>query len=266
MKSSWHCLFDLAMAFQPLVVAVVTRAPRRPRRMTPGISHRKRVILFCSSFRKRDQEDSLTDSKTRNLRVGHKVEDWCRPCKSFRAHAVTVVSGDAKPLRVTCDTCGSQHNFRGRGPIETTKPVRSEVVPTAAAAPFEERNRAPMGEVSNENQGELERLLRRIIREEAGLTPVAPAEKWRGGELVLRPGREGLQEKRMPIDSLFQKVVSIRNRLRVLEQQINTADLPTDLKLKLQSYISGCYGSLTSFNVLFSDEEDRFHGSGKPEE
>jgi hypothetical protein len=123
-----------------------------------------------------------------------------------------------------------------------------------------------MGEVSNENQGELERLLRRIIREETGLTPVVPAEKWRGGELVLRPGREGLQEKSMPIDALFQKVVSVRNRLRVLEQQINTADLPADLKLKLQSYITGCYGSLTSFNVLFADEEDKFRGSGKREE
>jgi hypothetical protein len=109
-------------------------------------------------------------------------------------------------------------------------------------------------------------LLRRVIREEAGLTPVAPAEKWRGGELVLRPGKEGLQEKRMPIDTLFQKVVSIRNRLRVLEQQINGADLPAELKLKLQSYITGCYGSLTSFNVLFAEEADRFRGSGKRED
>jgi hypothetical protein len=117
-----------------------------------------------------------------------------------------------------------------------------------------------------ENLGELEHLLRRVIREEAGLTPVAPAEKWRGGELVLRPGKEGLQEKTMPIDTVFQKVVSIRNRLRVLEQQINGADLPAELKLKLQSYITGCYGSLTSFNVLFAEEADRFRGSGKRED
>jgi hypothetical protein len=123
-----------------------------------------------------------------------------------------------------------------------------------------------MDESRTENLGEMERLLRRVIREEAGLTPVAPAEKWRGGELVLRPGKEGLQEKRMPIDTLFQKVVSIRNRLRVLEQQINGADLPVELKLKLQSYITGCYGSLTSFNVLFAEEADRFRGSGKRED
>jgi hypothetical protein len=54
----------------------------------------------------------------------------------------------------------------------------------------------------------------------------------------------------------------IRNRLRTLEQQVNTTDLPEDVKVKLQSYISGCYGSLTSFNVLFADEEDQFRGAG----
>ena len=123
-----------------------------------------------------------------------------------------------------------------------------------------------MGELGSENQGELEQLLRRIIREETGLTPVAPAEKWNGGELVLRPGKPGLQEKTMPIESLFQKIVSVRNRLRVLEQQVNGADVPADLKIKLQGYITGCYGSLTSFNVLFADDEDRFRGSGKREE
>ncbi len=109
---------------------------------------------------------------------------------------------------------------------------------------------------------DLELLLRKVIREEAGLTPTAPAERWRGGELVLRPGREGLQEKSLPIETFFSKIVMVRNRLRVLEQQINGAEIPTDVKLKLQSYITAAYGSLTTFNVLFADEEDRFEGSG----
>jgi hypothetical protein len=109
---------------------------------------------------------------------------------------------------------------------------------------------------------DFEATLRRIIREESGLTPVAPAEKWRGGQLLLRPGKPGLQDKAMPIESFFNKVVMLRNRLRTLEQQINASDLPDDQKLKIQSYITGCYGSLTSFNVLFADEEDRFVGSG----
>lgn len=110
---------------------------------------------------------------------------------------------------------------------------------------------------------DLEATIRRIIREETGLTPVAPAEKWRGGELVLRPGKPGVQEKSWPIESFFHKVVMFRNRLRTLEQQVNASELPDDQKLKIQSYITGCYGSLTSFNVLFADEADRFVGASQ---
>jgi hypothetical protein len=110
------------------------------------------------------------------------------------------------------------------------------------------------------DEPDLEMLLRRIIREEAGITPVAPAEKWRGGSLVLKPGN-GSQEKSWPIETFFHKVVMIRNRLRTLEQQVNGMDAPEDVKVKLQSYISGCYGSLTSFNVLFADEDDQFKGA-----
>ena len=109
---------------------------------------------------------------------------------------------------------------------------------------------------------DVELLLRRIIREETGLTPVAPAEKWRNGQLVLRPGTPGLQEKTWPIETFFHKVVMLRNRLRTLEQQVNSMDLAEDAKVKLQGYITGCYGSLTSFNVLFAAEDDQFRGSG----
>lgn len=109
---------------------------------------------------------------------------------------------------------------------------------------------------------DLELLLRRVIREETGLTAVAPAEKWRGGTIALRPGRPGLQEKTWPIETFFHKVVMLRNRLRTLEQQVNAADLPEDVKVKLQGYLTSCYGSLTSFNVLFADDDDQFSGQG----
>ena len=108
---------------------------------------------------------------------------------------------------------------------------------------------------------DLELLLRRIIREESGLSAVAPAPKWRGGTFVLKPGTPG-QEKSWPIETFFHKVVILRNRLRTLEQQVNGAELPDDVKVKLQGYISGCYGTLTSFNVLFAEEEDQFKGAG----
>ena len=112
------------------------------------------------------------------------------------------------------------------------------------------------------DEDDLARLLRRVIREEAGLTPVAIAPKWRGGMLVLKPAGTGLQEKTWPIDTFLHKIVMLRNRLRTLEQQVNASDLPEDAKVKLQAYVTGCYGSLTSFNLLFADEADNFRGSG----
>jgi hypothetical protein len=191
------------------------------------------------------------------------IEDWCRPYKSFRAHTVALIDRDGKAERVTCDTCRSQHNFRGhapRQPIQHSEPAPPKTEPRSPAPmsdPDEVNRRA-----RDETTESLESLLRRVIREEVGVSPSAPAEKWRGGELVLRPGKPGLQEKTIPIDKLFQKIVSVRNKLRVLEQQINASELPDDQKLKLQGYITGCYGSLTSFNVLFASDDERFHGSG----
>ena len=109
---------------------------------------------------------------------------------------------------------------------------------------------------------DLELLLRRIIREEAGLTPAVPAEKWRGGTLMLRSANEAQQAKSWPIETFFHKIVMVRNRLRSLEQQVNASELADDAKVRLQAYITGCYGSLTSFNVLFADEADQFKGAG----
>jgi hypothetical protein len=125
-----------------------------------------------------------------------------------------------------------------------------------------ERVAPAMSVESTDGPVDLEMLLRRVIREETGLTPVVPADKWRGGTLALRPGNPQLQEKTWPVETFFHKIVMLRNRLRTLEQQVNATDLPEDVKIKLQGYISGCYGSLTSFNVLFADEQDQFRGAG----
>lgn len=107
-------------------------------------------------------------------------------------------------------------------------------------------------------------MLREVLQEELGISPVTLADRWRGGELVIKPGREETQEKRIPLDQFFKKIVSIRDKLRVLEQKLNSSKLPPEEKVQLQQYITGCYGSLTTFNLLFADREDRFVGaSGK---
>ena len=208
----------------------------------------------------------------RTYRAGEAVEDFCRACKTDRMHTVIASDTEGQPIRVVCGYCHSEHNYRG-GPRIDTSPEASTVTKTAGATrssakstrePFplvseRERTAPPMTDLSGTD---IEMLLRRIIREESGVTPVAPAEKWRGGTLAIRPGNPELQERSWPIETFFHKIVMLRNRLRTLEQQVNATELPEDVKIKLQSYISGCYGSLTSFNVLFAEEGDQFRGSG----
>jgi hypothetical protein len=202
----------------------------------------------------------------RIYRAGASIEDYCRACKLDRMHTVIAVDGEGRPVRVACDHCRSEHNFRGGARM-----AASGAPPAATSAPRTRRtagepfpvvsDRERMAPAMTASSDDLELLLRRIIREEAGITPAVPAEKWRGGTLVLRPGGAG-QEKSWPIETFFHKIVMVRNRLRTLEQQVNASDLADDVKVKLQSYVSGCYGSLTSFNVLFADEADQFKGSG----
>jgi hypothetical protein len=92
-------------------------------------------------------------------------------------------------------------------------------------------------------------------------------DKWTGGKLVLLPGKEGLQQKEIPVEQFFHKIVMLRDRLRVLEQNINSHSALTDEeKVGLQQYITRCYGSLTTFNLLFADKKQYFQGSGKKEE
>ena len=103
--------------------------------------------------------------------------------------------------------------------------------------------------------------LMELFLEASGLTEVTMANKWEGGTVRLIPADEKLQAKDLPIDALFHKVVMVRDRLRVLEQKINAHAKLTDVeKADMQQYVTRCYGSLTTFNVLFRDKNDQFVG------
>jgi hypothetical protein len=111
---------------------------------------------------------------------------------------------------------------------------------------------------------EFRRVLREVIAEEMGLGDAELHGRWDGGEIVLKPAKPGTQERRIPLDAFFHKIVMVRDKLRVLEQKINSHTGLTDAdKVQLQAYITGCYGSLTTFNVLFGRREDWFIGAGK---
>lgn len=108
---------------------------------------------------------------------------------------------------------------------------------------------------------EFRSVLRQVIREELAVKPVELGGRWVGGEVVLKPGKEGTAEKRVPLETFFHKIVMVRDRLRVLEQRINgSAKLDPEEKVQLQQYITQCYGSLTTFNVLFAEKGDQFVG------
>ena len=109
---------------------------------------------------------------------------------------------------------------------------------------------------------EAEEALVRILRTYNGIQETTElGDKWIDGQLVLKPGEDGLAAKEMPIDTFFHKIVMVRDRLRVMEQRINASKLTDEEKVNLQQYITRIYGSLTSFNVLFRRKEDHFKGS-----
>ncbi len=109
---------------------------------------------------------------------------------------------------------------------------------------------------------ELKRVLREVLEEEAGLGFTPIAQRFEGGTLVIQPRDPSLQAKEIPLDTFFHKVVMVRDRLRVLEQKINAnKGLSAADKVELQQYVTRVYGSLTTFNVLFDDDADRFVGS-----
>jgi hypothetical protein len=118
-----------------------------------------------------------------------------------------------------------------------------------------------------ETISEVERSLLKILRQWGGLTENVPlGDKWIGGTLVLLTADKSLKPKEIPIDDFFHKIVMLRDRLRVLEQNINSnKKLSDEEKVNMQQYITRCYGSLTTFNVLFKNKEHWFVGdkSGK---
>lgn len=112
------------------------------------------------------------------------------------------------------------------------------------------------------NLAEIEEAITYVLDKYQGITHKARiADKWKKGTLEMKPANSNLQGKEIPIETFFHKIVMVRDRLRVLEQNINThPKLEEEDKIELQQYITRAYGSLTTFNVLFDDKQDYFVG------
>ncbi len=165
-------------------------------------------------------------------------------------------------------------DFPGTAPVCENYLGRGVAIPAAPSAPPGEGRRTPAprppavhrapppplpDEVLDMTREEFAQAIRDALREEAPDVPLAP--RWEGGTLVVKPRDPALQSKELPVDALFHKVVMVRDRLRVLEQKVNAHPNLSDAeKVEMQGYVTKCYGSLTSFNILFRDERDKFVG------
>jgi hypothetical protein len=107
---------------------------------------------------------------------------------------------------------------------------------------------------------ELLKLVARELREEE-MPAIELGSRWQGGEMILKPADASQTSKSIPIETFFHKIVMVRDRLRVMEAQINGHKVLSDAeKVEMQQYITRIYGSLTTFNILFRDKKDHFVG------
>jgi len=115
-------------------------------------------------------------------------------------------------------------------------------------------------EVDSVSFYEVEKTLKNVLQRWSDVSQVVPiADKWKGGKLIMEPGT-ATQNKEVPIDVFFHKITMVRDRIRVMEQKINSSNLDESEKIDLQQYITRIYGSLTTFNVLFKSTSDFFIG------
>lgn len=125
---------------------------------------------------------------------------------------------------------------------------------------IEKNNEAPKTGLS---LTEIEEVMSFVLDKYAGLTEVIPlGDKWIGGTMTLQPANPDLKPKEIPIEAFFHKIVMLRDRLRVLEQNINSNQkLSDEDKVHIQQYITRSYGSLTTFNIFFAEKEHYFVGA-----
>lgn len=143
--------------------------------------------------------------------------------------------------------------FERGGKIEITK--RNDDLEVIEAPEDKPRNSLTLNEI--------EKVMRFVLEEQSALQEIVPlGDKWIGGTMLLQPANNTLKPKEIPIEGFFHKIVMLRDRLRVLEQNINShAGLSDEEKVNIQQYITRIYGSLTTFNILFADKEHYFTGS-----
>lgn len=216
-------------------------------------------------------------------------EELCGNCKLWRAHSVDAAKGWVGNCRVQphrglfpptaplCDAFVSRYEKtvttvlpEGTTRAKVLKNIKPMVRSASGAVKSAPTGPTLVSRIDPSTPIDLEGLegltmtrqeLMELFLEASGLADVPLAQKWEGGVVKMVPADASLQPKEVPIDSLFHKIVMIRDRLRTLEQKINAHSKLTDAeKVEMQQYVTRCYGSLTTFNVLFREKNDFFVG------
>lgn len=156
------------------------------------------------------------------------------------------------------------HKVYGSGRIVGVEPpfYVIEFAQQIARVPFEYRDMSADAKSDPEFE-QIKFAVSEVLNDFGAVSPLRElGSRWLGGEMVLIPGKKDTQEKRIPLEAFFKKVIGVREKLRVLEQKLNNHSALTYAdKLELQGYITRCYGSLTTFNSLFSKEGTPFSGA-----
>ncbi len=197
------------------------------------------------------------------------IDPAARACGNCRLYKL--VLEDAEGWKGECRVMLDRGLFPPLAPVCSSYLAKAAPIPRAIPSPPKTERRpnvspvvrtprpdGPIPELEDMTREELKSIIREALEEtpEARLAP-----RWEGGTLILKPAGSELQPKEIPLESLFHKIVMVRDRLRTLEQKVNASPKLTDAeKVEMQQYVTRCYGSLTTFNLLFADKEDQFIG------
>lgn len=229
-------------------------------KMYPRTGSRESSDFACPEYKPLDGFDKLTKSVRTDLDISLAKER--RPFSSQSS----IPSGGIKrrpnrPVRPERDRGGMVH--RPAQPVAVKRRPADEDSSAQRAASSGlsgDAHRALSGGGGRPvSPDELREALLEVIETFVGVEEVEIAERWQDGSLILESANPDLKPHIVPLDSFWNKIVMIRDRLRVLEQKINShKGLSSADKIQMQQYITGCYGSLTTFNVLFKDKRDKF--------
>jgi len=201
-------------------------------------------------------------------------EKSCGSCGAFTQYAVHPTHGAvgscargmiSYPVPATA-ICGE---YRARGTaheLVALKPARKAAAREPSVAVVVRRPPLPEEIDLDMDIATFRAVSQEVLREELGIGEARIQPRFQGGELIIKPGKEGTADKHIPLETFFHKIVMIRDKLRVLEQRVNAhSGLTDEDKVTMQQYITACYGTLTTFNVLFADPSDGFKGAASKE-